>query len=127
MDSVRTGSPAQVGGLRAGDRIFAVDGNLVPDARVAIAALRSRRPGSTVVLTVGRGNGRLHLPVRPTVSRALLPADRVDFASAARGRMRRRRAPTGRAPRAGRHTGLEGWAAVGERGGQARGERRPRT
>ncbi|MEU7460893.1 PDZ domain-containing protein [Streptomyces griseofuscus] len=62
---VRTGSPAQAGGLRAGDRMFAVDGNLVPDARVAVAALRSRRPGSTVVLTVGRGNGRLHLSVRP--------------------------------------------------------------
>ncbi|RRQ86120.1 hypothetical protein CQW44_14370 [Streptomyces griseofuscus] len=62
---VRTGSPAQAGGLRAGDRISAVDGNLVPDARVAVAALRSRRPGSTVVLTVGRGNGCLHLSVRP--------------------------------------------------------------
>ncbi|MGM0348314.1 PDZ domain-containing protein [Streptomyces sp. Adlamb9] len=30
VDAVRTGSPAQAGGLRAGDRIFAVDGNLVP-------------------------------------------------------------------------------------------------
>lgn len=61
---VRAGSPAQAGGLRAGDRILAVDGNLVPDARVAVAAVRSRRPGSTIVLTVGRGSGRLRLSVR---------------------------------------------------------------
>ncbi|WP_202929580.1 PDZ domain-containing protein [Streptomyces sp. TR1341] len=30
VDVVRTGSPAQAGGLRAGDRVLAVDGNLVP-------------------------------------------------------------------------------------------------
>ncbi|MEU3530972.1 hypothetical protein [Streptomyces murinus] len=41
-----------------------MDGNLVPDARVAVAAARSRRPGSTIVLTVGRGSGRLRLSVR---------------------------------------------------------------
>ncbi|MFF7404747.1 PDZ domain-containing protein [Streptomyces murinus] len=50
--------------LRTGDRVLAVDGNLVPDARVAVAAIRSRRPGSTVVLTVGRDSGRLCLSVR---------------------------------------------------------------
>ncbi len=71
-------------------------GNLVPDARAAVAAIRSRRPGSTV----GRGNGASTCPSgRPPVSRVLLPAESVDFTSAARGRMRNRRTPSGRAHR----------------------------
>ncbi|WP_085568337.1 PDZ domain-containing protein [Streptomyces murinus] len=126
---VRTGSPAQAGGLQTGDRILAVDGNLVPDARVAVAAIRSRQPGPTVVLTLGRGSGRLCLSVRlgTGLPRSVPPLTARISRRRPEWRMRNRRTPSGRAPRAGGHTGLEGWAAVGERGGQARGDRRPRT
>ena len=47
--------PAQRAGLRPGDVIVAIDGKPVADSSELIVAIRSRRPGDEVSLTVRRG------------------------------------------------------------------------
>jgi S1-C subfamily serine protease len=48
-----------VGGLRAGDRLVAVDGRPVRKVDEAIAAIQLKRPGETVQLSLRRGEESL--------------------------------------------------------------------
>lgn len=74
-------------GLRAGDRVAAVDGVAYPDARAAMGGLvESRAAGETVRLSVARGGEDLSLPLR--LGRYVrhpgdlgLPFEKVEFAS----------------------------------------------
>ena len=52
------GGPAERAGLQPGDVIVAIDGTPVADSSELIVAIRSRRPGDTVTLTVRRGGGK---------------------------------------------------------------------
>ncbi|MET9904756.1 CHAT domain-containing protein [Streptomyces sp. NPDC006446] len=57
------GSPADQAGLRPGDLIVSVGGVSVPTWPIARAAIRARRPGSTVKLTLQRGSRVVSVPV----------------------------------------------------------------
>jgi putative serine protease PepD len=54
VDSVVPGGPADGVGLRAGDRIVAIDNQPVLTSDELIVAIRSQQPGDTVVLTIDR-------------------------------------------------------------------------
>jgi S1-C subfamily serine protease len=60
---VYPGSPAAEVGLRAGDRIRAVNSRNLADSRDLQFAVRSAEVGDTILLEVERGGGTLHLPV----------------------------------------------------------------
>jgi serine protease DegS len=53
------GSPAVRVGLRPGDVISEIDGKKIRNAQDAIAQIAGRMPGSTLKLTVIRGNENL--------------------------------------------------------------------
>jgi putative serine protease PepD len=55
--SVVPGSPAADDGLRAGDRIVALDGEEVPDMAALLLALRMHAPGDSVDITTVREDG----------------------------------------------------------------------
>lgn len=59
LSGVRTGSPAEQAGLRAGDVIVAMDDDEVADLHAYTAALRARGPGREVRITVLRGGARV--------------------------------------------------------------------
>jgi S1-C subfamily serine protease len=72
--SVVPGSPAADDGLRAGNRIVALDGEEVADMAALLVALRTRAPGDSVDLTTVRGDGSrvmlgLDLTASPETSR----------------------------------------------------------
>ncbi len=54
VDSVVPGGPADGVGLRAGDRVVAIDDSPVLTSDELIVAIRSRQPGDTVELTIER-------------------------------------------------------------------------
>lgn len=68
IGSCRQGSPAAGAGLRAGDRIVAVDGR--PVVRIADVrhALGRRFAGDTVAVTVARGEERVDVTITPVAS-----------------------------------------------------------
>lgn len=113
VDGVAADSPAQLTGLRAGDRILAVDGEPMPSAQALIDAVRARDPGVEVRLRVGRtlnlvldgekrtSDGRFALgaylnqdpdsvtvarlaPDHPAAAAGLRPADRIVSVDGAR-------------------------------------------
>ena len=55
--------PAEQAGLQPGDVILAIDGTAVGDSSELIVAIRSRRPGDTVRLTVRRGDDEREVTV----------------------------------------------------------------
>lgn len=63
LSGVRGGSPAEQGGLRGGDTIVGFDGIRVDNIYDYTFALRSRKPGQTVRVTIRRGAETLELPV----------------------------------------------------------------
>ena len=68
------GEPAAAAGLRAGDRITAVDGAPV-EVFTDISAAISTRPGVPLTLTVQRGGETLSVPITPRVANAPTPLD----------------------------------------------------
>ncbi len=61
LTGVRSGSPAERAGIRAGDIIIALGGMRVADLYGMTDALRARQPGDTVVVVVKRGAEELRL------------------------------------------------------------------
>lgn len=55
--SVVPGSPAADGGLQAGDRVIALDGDEIADMAALLVALRARAPGDRVDVTLVRADG----------------------------------------------------------------------
>jgi putative serine protease PepD len=61
---VPSGTPADLGGLREGDVVVAVDDKQITDGIGLIVAIRSHQPGETITLTVRRGDGRETVKVK---------------------------------------------------------------
>jgi S1-C subfamily serine protease len=59
----RPGSPASANKLAVGDVIVAIDGQAVRDNDGLVRAVRSRRPGAAVTLTVQRGESTFDRPI----------------------------------------------------------------
>ncbi|RPJ42150.1 MAG: M20/M25/M40 family metallo-hydrolase, partial [Candidatus Latescibacterota bacterium] len=57
--SVAPGSPADLAGIRAGDRVIALAGAAIADLRGYAEALRERKPGDAVTIEVRRGGEAL--------------------------------------------------------------------
>jgi len=53
------GGPAQQAKLQAGDRVLAVDGQRIASAEELTAAIRGKRPGTVVKLSIARGDDEL--------------------------------------------------------------------
>ena len=68
VDSVSAGTPAAAAGLRAGDRIVAVDGRATDTFAVVSRLIRSSR-GGAVALTVVRDGHRMRVGPQPTIFR----------------------------------------------------------
>ena len=62
--SVQSGSPAARAGLRAGDRVTAVDGSTTDGSAELVVAIRAHVPGDRITLTVVRGEKTLHVRLR---------------------------------------------------------------
>ena len=60
LQAVRTGSPAEQGGLRAGDVIVSFAGAPVRNLEEFAALLRAESPGSRVEIVVVRDGERIH-------------------------------------------------------------------
>ncbi|HKV09241.1 MAG TPA: protein kinase [Thermoanaerobaculia bacterium] len=65
--AVHPGSPAERGGLRAGDRILAVNGRRLRDRAEYEALASGFRPGESLAFEVERGGSRLGLSIVPGV------------------------------------------------------------
>lgn len=63
ITGVREGSPAEEGGLRAGDVVVEFDGKEVADIYAYTYALQARKPGDAVVIVVERDGERVSLDV----------------------------------------------------------------
>jgi len=63
IESVVDGGPAESAGLRAGDRIIALDGVPVRGPDELIVVIRAQEPGATVELTIDRGGRQETLSV----------------------------------------------------------------
>lgn len=61
--TVRPGSPAAANNLLVGDVITAIDHQAIRDNDSLVRAVRSRRPGTAVTLTVQRGQGQFDRPI----------------------------------------------------------------
>jgi S1-C subfamily serine protease len=61
LSGVRSGSPADSAGLKGGDVIVKFDGVRVDNIYDYTFALRSRKPGQRVRITVKRGDGDVEL------------------------------------------------------------------
>jgi len=72
VDAVEAGMPAAVAGLQTGDVILAVDGAALAegDAGAVSAAIDALPEGSSITLTVRRGNETLDIPLTPTMDTA---------------------------------------------------------
>ena len=64
LDEVITGSAASRGGLRAGDRVLAVEGKLTDRWETLVAQI-SPRPGEATEVVIQRGGAQLSLSVTP--------------------------------------------------------------
>lgn len=61
---VPSGTPADLGGLKEGDVVVAVDDKQITDGIGLIVAIRSHQPGETITLTVRRGESRETISVK---------------------------------------------------------------
>jgi regulator of sigma E protease len=69
VDQVLSGKPAEVAGLRAGDRIVAIDDTAVRSP-ADVAAITNANPGSPVAFRIDRDGGMLEIAVTPEASEA---------------------------------------------------------
>ena len=63
LTGVREGSPADQGGLRAGDVVVEFDGTVIGDIYAYTYALQAKKPGDEVTIIVQRGEERFPLQV----------------------------------------------------------------
>jgi len=63
LSGVRTGSPAELGGLKAGDVIVRIGTHLVPDLQAMTDALRAYAPGDTVEIAFRRDGSERRVQV----------------------------------------------------------------
>jgi hypothetical protein len=63
VTGITPGSPADAGGMKAGDIVVELDGKAVTDLDTYTAALYARQPGDTIVIVVRRGSERVTLRV----------------------------------------------------------------
>jgi hypothetical protein len=63
VTGVTPGSPADVGGMKAGDIVVELDGKPVTDLETYTAALYSKKPGDTITVIVVRGAERVSLTI----------------------------------------------------------------
>lgn len=70
VSSVTSGGSAQKAGLKPGDIITKVNGQVIADGTQLIVTVRSFAPGDRVQLTVERGGETLTLPLNLTASKA---------------------------------------------------------
>ena len=63
LTGVREGSPADQGGLRAGDVVVEFDGTAIGDIYAYTYALQAKKPGDEVTIIVQRGEERVPLQV----------------------------------------------------------------
>lgn len=70
VTAVAASSPAELGGMQAGDELLSIDGEAVVEGYRAMTDIAMRKPGSEVQITVGRGGAEALLTVsvglRPT-------------------------------------------------------------
>ena len=64
IDDVVEGSPAARSGLRTGDRLLAIDDELVTDLRGYALLLRQLEPGAEVVVKIERDGETLSIRVK---------------------------------------------------------------
>jgi serine protease Do len=69
VDEVTRGGPADVGGLRAGDRIFGTDGDPIADVDALHRRLGGERVGRRTRVELLRGTQRTALEVVPAAAR----------------------------------------------------------
>lgn len=78
--AVAPGSPAEVGGLRAGDILLSVDGKATRSRSDLLAAILARKPGDTIIVRYIRGErnteATITLAARP--QRKQIPAEPTD-------------------------------------------------
>jgi C-terminal processing protease CtpA/Prc len=63
LSAVRSGSPAERGGLRRGDLIVDIDGRAIRDIEDFMAVLSAARPGDRATVTVERNGEHIELEV----------------------------------------------------------------
>jgi S1-C subfamily serine protease len=63
VESVQGASPAAKAGVRVGDVVETVDGNVLRGVNDLIAAVSAGRPGQTLTLGLQRGSRHLTVPV----------------------------------------------------------------
>ena len=66
MREVNSGSPADKGGLKAGDVIFKIDGDRVRTLNEMQSKLREKREAKTVQVTVMRRGSETTVTIEPT-------------------------------------------------------------
>jgi carboxyl-terminal processing protease len=72
------GTPAHQAGIKAGDRLLKVDGEVIKDLREAVKKIRGPK-GSSVIITIGRAG--LNEPKDYTIVRDVIPIESVRFVS----------------------------------------------
>ena len=65
IDNVRAGSAAAAAGLKAGDRLLAIDGRWTENVFDCYRATAAAKPGSEVPVVVRRSGKEMGLTVRP--------------------------------------------------------------
>ena len=118
VDEVRSGSPAEKAGIKAGDAIVEFDGERVRSVRQFTRLVHETPAGRKVTAVVTRNGSRTNVTVAPERSSGVFPADSFDFEEFADGvrswaykappRHRCRQGPRTRRVRRSRPTSITG-------------------
>jgi len=85
VDEVKTGSPAEKAGIKAGDAIVEFDGERVRSVRQFTRLVQETPTGRKVAAVVTRNGARTNVTVAPERSSGVFPADSFDFEEFADG------------------------------------------